>query len=128
MNQNLWCHQRGPGLNQKNLPKKNTCQEKARHGRHVDEKHWLDRERQPMPLGLDVCPRLVGLGNLRCLQTFHFSLQASGGMACLSLQPMIPNTICTQRLSISLSNNIHTFIMGLDLEEDVEKDFLHKLS
>ena len=21
----------------------------------------------------------------------------------------------------------HTFIMGLDLEEDVEKDFLHKL-
>ena len=66
--------------------------------------------------------------NLRCLQTFHFSSQASGGMACLSLQPMIPNTICTQRLSISLSNNIHTFIMGLDLVEDVEKDFLQKLS
>ena len=26
------------------------------------------------------------------------------------------------------SNNIHTFIMGLDLVEDVEKDFLQKLS
>ena len=31
-------------------------------------------------------------------------------------------------LSLSLSNNIHTFIMGLDLVEDVEKDFLQKLS
>ena len=36
--------------------------------------------------------------------------------------------LTTETNSISLSNNIHTFIMGLDLVEDVEKDFLQKLS
>ena len=35
---------------------------------------------------------------------------------------------CHIHVSLSLSNNIHTFIMGLDLVEDVEKDFLQKLS
>ena len=47
--------------------KKPPAKQKARHGRHVDEKHWLDTERQPMPFGLDVCPRLVGLGSLPVL-------------------------------------------------------------
>ena len=33
----------------------------------MDEKQRLDRERQPVPFGLDVRPRLVGLGSLPVL-------------------------------------------------------------
>ena len=33
----------------------------------------------------------------------------------------------SQLLSLSLSHHIHTFIMGLDLVEDLENDFLRKL-